>query len=504
MLLPSIALHFVGQTKAQIILTCLGIIISLILCAVVYNIIYNVYFHPLAKYPGPKLAAATRLWYCFYCLRGELPFVLAEEHRRYGEVIRIAPDELSYTNPDGWNDIYGQRIGKVELTKDPLFYGNLVSGGGSIISADRSRHGLLRKKMSHGFSERGMRAQEEIIRSYSDLFIKRLNENSENGTKPLDIVMWFNFFTFDVMGDLVFGESFNCLKSSEYHPWVKLIFNSVKMVAFLRCSRYWSFLSRLAVKFIPKELKQGLVEQKKMAKAKGDYRKTLETERLDLISGFLQPDSGVTDLEYQSSVQTLIIAGSETTATLMSGATYYLMTNPDKMAKAVAEVRSSFSSADEINLVSINKLSYLLACLNEALRIYPPVADAFPRNTGLNSEVICGEIVPPNTVVRMTQWATFHSPKNFEKPDDFIPERWLEESEFTQDKKAALQPFHVGPRNCLGRNLAYAEMRLLMALLLWNFDLEIMPESKDWKMQKVYLLWEKPELLLKAIPRTNA
>ena len=99
--------------------------------------------------------------------------------------------------------------------------------------------------------------------------------------------------------------------------------------------------------------------------------------------------------EYQSTVETLIIAGSETTATLMSGVIYYLARDTQRMAKLQAELRSAFSSLDEISYDSVNKLTYLLACLNEALRLYPPVADTFPRNTGSRAEVICGEVVPP-------------------------------------------------------------------------------------------------------------
>ena len=153
---------------------------------------YNIWLHPLASYPGPKLAAASRLWYCNYCLRGQLPFVLLDVHERYGNVVRIAPNELSYTNPDGWNDIYGHRPGKAELTKDPVFYSSISSGTGSIINAHQSRHGLLRKQMSHGFSERALRDQEGIIRSYSDLFLQRLRENCANGTVAVNMVMWYN------------------------------------------------------------------------------------------------------------------------------------------------------------------------------------------------------------------------------------------------------------------------------------------------------------------------
>jgi len=199
------------------------------------------------------------------------------------------------------------------------------------------------------------------------------------------------------MGDLVFGESFGCLEKSDYHPWVKLIFDSVKSSSYIRCSKYWSWLTPIIQYFVlPEKLKQRRMELQKWAKGRAEYRKSLKTDRLDLISGFLKPDSGITHQEYLATVQTVIIAGSETTATLLSGVTYFLLKNPEKLKKLAEEIRTSFTSADEINFVSVNKLSYLLACLNEALRLYPPVPDAFPRNTGENWESICGMDVPPN------------------------------------------------------------------------------------------------------------
>lgn len=197
------------------------------------------------------------------------------------------------------------------------------------------------------------------------------------------------------MGDMVFGQSFQCLENWGYHPWVKLIFDSVKAAAFVRCVKYFSLLAPLAPWLIPPEIRRRRASQRKMAADKADFRKNLNDGRQDLISGYLAPDSGVTEQEYRSTVATLIIAGSETTATLMSGVTYYLLKDPERMMKLKTEIREAFSSADEIDFVSVNKLPYLLACLDEALRIYPPVADTFPRNTEEKEEIICGKIVPP-------------------------------------------------------------------------------------------------------------
>lgn len=358
--------------------------------------LHNVFIHPLSVYPGPRLAAATRLWYCYHAVRGDLREKIFAAHEKYGGSVRIAPNELSYSNPAAFNDIYGHRVGKPEVQKDPTFYTSLSSGPGSIINATRERHGPLRKQASHGFSDRALRSQEHVIKKYADLFIDRLQENAVSKDPTVDMVDWFNFFTFDVMGDLVFGQSFNCLEHWGYHPWVMLIFDSVKAGAFVRSIKYWPILAPLAKYLMPADIRKRRADQRVMAAEKAAYRKSLNDGRQDLISGYLLPDSGVSDQEYQSTVETLIIAGSETTATLMSGVTYYLLRDPERMAKLCAEIRNAFTSSDEIDLTGVNKLPYLLACLDEALRIYPPVPEAFPRNTGPRAEMICGEMVPPH------------------------------------------------------------------------------------------------------------
>src|SRR5579859_2957501 len=92
----------------------------------------------------------------------------------------------------------------------------------------------------------------------------------------------------------------------------------------------------------------------------------------------------------------LIIAGSETTATLLSGVTYYLLKNPGAYDKVKEEVRGAFNEPEEINLTSTSKLSYLHACLEEALRLYPPVPLALPRRTGPEGAIIDGVFVPGN------------------------------------------------------------------------------------------------------------
>lgn len=95
-----------------------------------------------------------------------------------------------------------------------------------------------------------------------------------------------------------------------------------------------------------------------------------------------------------SNAEILIIGGSETTATLLSGVTYLLLRNPNTYQLLKDEVRSSFDTAENINLTSVNKLPYMLACIEEALRIYPPVANGPPRVCPKGGARILGEYIP--------------------------------------------------------------------------------------------------------------
>lgn len=100
----------------------------------------------------------------------------------------------------------------------------------------------------------------------------------------------------------------------------------------------------------------------------------------------------------------------------------------------------------------------------------------------------------------MHQLAAYHSPINFHDAEAFHPERWLPEeynnpsSPFHNDRRDVFKPFSYGRRDCIGRNLAYLEMRLIIALLLWNFDIALDDGMNNWHVQKIFGLWQKPAL----------
>lgn len=152
--------------------------------------------------------------------------------------------------------------------------------------------------------------------------------------------------------------------------------------------------------------------------------------------------------------------------------------------------------------LELQKHEHINAVLSEALRLYPSAADSLFRVVPAEGGIVAGRFVPPNTSVTVHLLAAFRSPLNLQRPDEFIPGRWIKDCppEFQSDNKSVFQPFSIGTKNCLGRavsanslllffvsckyylnlmnlywsptnllpSLAWAEMRMILANFLWH------------------------------------
>ena len=100
-------------------------------------------------------------------------------------------------------------------------------------------------------------------------------------------------------------------------------------------------------------------------------------------------------------------------------------------------------------------------------------------------------------------YAAFRSPQNFTRPAEFDPLRWTDEGRHEKDRLDTLEPFSTGPRNCIGKGLAWAEVRLILTRLLFEFDLELLDDGFNHDKQKVYVLWDNPPLNVRLRPRSG-
>ena len=228
------------------------------LVAILGRALYNLFLHPLRRFPGHPLWRAFDAPYAYHHFHGRLPPKVLELHNRYGPIVRIAPGQLAFLDPQAWKDIYGHRVGAhtgaEELSKSYRFY-RTKGIAPTLVAETRDNHALIRKQLAKGFSDRAMHEQEHLIGGYVDLLVKRLREDcteegyaDEKGAtrrpRVLDIKSWYNWTTFDIIGDLAFGEPFGCLENRYYHPWVDAIANSVPQ------SRYANLIKYLNLDFL--------------------------------------------------------------------------------------------------------------------------------------------------------------------------------------------------------------------------------------------------------------
>ncbi|KAI1327216.1 cytochrome P450 [Xylariaceae sp. FL0255] len=473
------------------------------------NAIYYLYFSPLRHIPGPWLWIVIPGVKFAYMSRGSSEFIMRDLHDRYGEVVRVGPNALSFIRPEAWKDIYGH--GHAEYPK--YFPAGVNMDKRKILAADSSNHFRMRRAMLPAFSDKALLQQEPLIRVYVDLLIQKLRDQSETG-QPTDMVKWYNLTTFDLIADLAYGTSLQGLEKGKSNKWIESIKRLLKVMPVLAfvgmMPALATILQFLAGPQIRKSEEQHLAYVSKLANDRIHNRK--QADRGDFMD-FMMRSRGqpheMSDDELVANADLIMVAGSETTASLLSGLTYWILKTPHVLKRITEEVRDVFSADEDITFNEArSKLPYMMACLEEGLRIYPPVPLLLLRVVPDGPPVqIAGITVPEKTHVGVHQLSAYHSEANFHRAREFIPERWLSESTtdpnspFFNDRRDVHRPFSFGPRDCIGRNLAQHEMRLILAKMLWNFDLVLDKSCDNWDDQKIFALWEKPPLKVHIRPR---
>ncbi|KAK1585976.1 cytochrome P450 [Colletotrichum navitas] len=466
--------------------------------------IYQLFFSPLRNFPGPKLWAISYLPYFRLYTSGHAHRTILKLHQQYGPFVRVGPTHISINHPEAPEIVKGHN----KNGENPKDKWHNMAFRNNILGANREDHQRFRRVLSHGFSAQSMLDQQSIIKEYVDKLFKKLHEKSQGDSEPIDMVKLFNYTTFDIIGDLAFGEPFGCLDGGTYHPWVALIFQSVKNLSFLTSSNRLPWIGPLLRMTIPRSLATKLAENMALTREKVRKRLHLGTRRPDFMDAMIRKSesagSAMTFDELVSNSFILIGAGSETTSTALSATTFFLATNPACLEKLTNEVMSAFASENQIDMLSVQKLTYMSAVLNESLRLYPAAPGPQPRMAKEGGTDILGEFVPEGTSIDIWQWSMYHNPDYWARVEEFIPERWLDDPRFVNDARKAFQPFSVGTRNCIGKNLANAEMRLIMARLIWNFEIRPTEDIHKWYQEsEVYMLWDKGPMKVYLTPRTR-
>ncbi|KAM7212583.1 Cytochrome P450 [Rhypophila decipiens] len=469
--------------------------------------IYLYFFHPLARYPGPFLAKFTDLYGAYHALRGDIHLDMWRCHQKYGDHVRYGPNKLTFNTADGLRDIYSNSaLGKIVKSDsyEPLVHrapNTLTIRGGK-------EHARRRRIMSQGVSEKAQRGYEDRVVSHilnlcNAVFPVPQQNNQEPSpqwSEPLDMSEWCYYLSFDIMADVVFSAKYNLLTSPKFRyvtscidasnvrmsvliqaPWIarlpikidKKIFRS----AIQARNRFVKFVSRVVGDRLKKQAAASELASKEIELAQDDPVNEINGDVFSNLAAAKDPETGegfaINEIAAEST--TLIVAGSDTTSTAFASILFYLADNKSAYEKAAAEVRSKFSSREEVFMgPALASCTYLKACVDEAMRMSPPVGLALWREVISPGGMVLDktENIPAGTHVGVPLYSIHHSDRYYDSPFEYKPERWLEDdgTGSIERGRSVFNPFSLGMRGCLGKGLANTEMMLTLATLLWTGD----------------------------------
>lgn len=176
-------------------------------------------------------------------------------------------------------------------------------------------------------------------------------------------------------------------------------------------------------------------------------------------------------------------AGADTGSTALNATLFYLSRNQDTLEKVNNELDRAFQSLNEISADSARGCRYLSACLDESMRLSPPIPAVLPRVVDPGGIKVVGRHIPEGAHIGVPNFTTFRDPRYFSRPHAFIPERWISNSltEFTEESVAlarkSFYPFSLGPRQCIGKRLATREITHILAKILYLFNVEAVGDT---------------------------
>ncbi|KAM0133962.1 hypothetical protein ACHAP3_005678 [Botrytis cinerea] len=459
----------------------------IVLCIVALEIlrricvsIYAAFFTPLSKVPGPlSLKLCGSIW-LYHTLRGETMNIAPKLFKKYGDVVRIGPNEIMVSSKSAIQKI----IVEDDFRKSPLY---------TLTQEDQHR-----RPLSAGFSISFLNAMEPLMKSCVDFMVEILesrcitNTESEDGRAVVDMFCMLGNLTMDVMSATLFGGSFGLVINED--PHVKNLFldrlRRVYIDVILPFVKYIPFIPSPVQemdRMIDEIIKTRRAEMRRGTNGVGGEK---AKEKKDLLQIFLDANesdpTGFTDKHLMEEMRLFMIAGSDTTGTTCTFTLLLLLNNPSKLHLLTQEILSAFPSKhDTITFANTQDLPYLNAAINESMRLMPMVVSGLPRYTS-ETNWMDGFEIPAHVTTYAFPNILQVDPRIWPDADSYIPERWLDNYKGVPVDKKAFLPFSGGVRNCIGQQFALREIRLILATVLRRFELDLIPgQSHELRVHAV-------------------
>ncbi|KAI4632109.1 uncharacterized protein J4E87_001580 [Alternaria ethzedia] len=359
----------------------------------------------------------------------------------YGPIVRTAPDEVHVSDPSAIPILYPTQQ-PLEKTDWYLTYRAVNLGPSPDLFTDdnEKHHAAHRRTVGSVYTLSSILKNERAVDELMTLFGKRLGRFADR-EEDVDFGLWLEMFSFDSVGAVFFGQPFGFLEtSSDYGNYIAAVHTAMPMSSVIAMAPLWcrGYLLQIGV-MIPKVFKaimavdgigQTAVRETGIAQEKRAEANTHRTDVLSQLLGIMREKGGSLSIEkIHVEMWAAVIAGSDSTSGALRAIFYFLMKHPPKMERLTQEIDAAFQNSTLTSPVQYNqatKLPYLMAVIQESLRLFPPFGVSMPRyvpNGGLH---LFSYHIPAGFKIGMNAMVTQFDESVFgEDAREFRPERWL-------------------------------------------------------------------------------
>ncbi|KAH9862409.1 hypothetical protein J1614_011064 [Plenodomus biglobosus] len=467
-------------------------ILGTIFAALLSRIFYCQYLHPLSKFPGPWWATSFSLVGAIISVKRKEPQFFMYLIKKYGSdrPIRISPTMLLFPRPSALKDIYWDP----KCNMKSGLYGTGALGPPHLFTTlDGEQHKQLRKALSNAPWTIGQlkNTWEKRFDDQVNLFVQKMGEHAA-AKRVVCLSDKVAEFAADIMSMISFTNAFGCVKNQRDEK--EILSNWRKGLDFFgfvsRCRFFREQIVKLPVVglwFLPSmsnESGMGWLmceaDRQVSTREKQNAEKPFDgkPDFMHCLDARYSDGTPLTPVQKRAHVTLLIQAGADTTGTALGSILRFMVLNKSAYARAQAEIDAAAKAGRLSNPIQYEEtrqhLPFFVACIKEGLRLNPPATNLFARLAPKGGKAIDGVYVPEGTEITSHAY-TMQRDKGLygEDAEEFRPERWLESEKKSLEFEAAQFTFGVGPRVCLGKDIAMMEMYKLLPEIVRHFDVEL-------------------------------
>ncbi|KAF7336640.1 Cytochrome P450 [Mycena venus] len=443
---------------------------------------YRLFLHPLARFPGPKLAAITRYYEAYYDIvqNGQYVFRVQDMHKKYGPIVRISPYELHVIDPAFFEKLYRQdgRWNKYDWAYDAF-----SAPGSTICAADHDVHKARRLPLNPFFSKAKVSSRQVLILQNVDRLCGRISDFAVSKT-ALSLGAAISAFTRDVATEFILGKSYNSLGQEDFNAAMTTVFQNSGHIWRITKHVRWFGPTMMSIPraFIIKTADEGTrgffryLNTLEIFLASATFSSSTDDHSPpNVVHEIVKSDLPPADKSFErvrDDIGTITGASFETTASVLRLIFFHVFSNAEILKRLRAELASAAAqSSGSLDLKMLEQLPYLTSILMEGMRHSPALATRLAR-IAPDRDLAYGQWrIPAGTPVGMTTLLMHMDETLYPDPKSFNPDRWMD-LEVRKKAQKTYAPFSKGTRICLGMYLAWAEMYLVVAALVQRFNFE--------------------------------